>query len=1718
MGTTSIQVKKTLRISSAETNDDFRFIIQASFELFQQDNFQQDLDKYGAVTKNITGTGLQDIQSLIDYAKSSNEYAHFEKRFAPKGHTNKNVKKIREDITIILKEIDDQISNETVYLFLRNLIVFEYDADQDRIRIQEELKKHIPNDENSYSFLFDLIRKKAAFAVKQDRKSFINELSKHYKLTESPCFKAHINAIMQITRDAVGSITNTIGNVTISREKYIIDIKNKLKNNRLVQITGSPGVGKSVLLKTLIEEYMQQGCVFFLKYDRLSGNSWTQYAQHHQIPCCDLEELLIEIKACGTPILFIDGIDQIPNENRNVVLDIIRQILASDRLSDWKILTTIRDINIDEANRWIGNLLLNQQRDDVSLDVFDNDESEELVKQLPSLRELLYTNDTNDTNDNKYDVNQIVRCPFFIRIVAEMGITNTIRSELELMECWWDRAGYDASGQERRNRQQNLRIIAEIKIKNLSEDILLTQLNDINIDGLVRDKIIKENEKDGTIDFSHNIFLEWSLFYFLQQFKGQWLDKIIEFNQPPAIARVIELMAQDTFKNECWGKQLEQFKKTNLSKYFINKNAVKEKFKDTNLSLSSEAGIKAFVDIFLAEELLARENSAHKHNTGFLQVRSQWLRCWLLGPIRDPAWLVSHKEYIGILYANNFQLFSYLLTWFQADKTRPHPALGKQNVAYDIAIPSDIYLWSRFLQYLLQNISAINARLYPDILKIFSIWQNLLLNIKNPILDNIYRVVFYWLDEIENYKNIEKYKPIKNPKEFKNSLISFICIAAYNDKTYIEKYMQDQIKKGIDQDETIKELIKFSQILVQTSPDLLVEISLTYLKEPLPSELLQQDHAYYDRYFRRGGLNPFETELSLKQQGYFPPSITYEPFASLFTYAPDKALFLTAELLNHAITAWKEIQEMKEVHPIPIELDFPWGKQCFWGNGDEYEWYINSPGNGLISSMLMMLAKWAFAELEKGVPFDDLVKQILPNHQSIAILCIISVLALEKEVVSEYMLPLLTNVKLLNCDRNRYITQLAPLYLPFPIYKNPTNVVEVIQQLYNKQGHKRWLENLLPKYIVSTYQQKIIAGLQYSLDNLLFDYEEQKEDTNCKQQLEIETKYYASFIDLNNYKLQEKEDQFLIHYINPEAQKEENQEKIQKSNNHILCVTILNLVDQYFSTLNIIENIFDNPAFHYVQTIDYTDLFIQNTFNQYGDGDIKQANKQSAVAALASYVLCARESFSEKIIKWAKDVIQHARHYPISAYEINTLGQGGIPFHVTSYVIRAIIAEIKHTDDQDVQTYNNLLSALIPFLYHPTNTIRILAVQECFKLNNPKLIYAVLWGSLLLSEDDLMIKLYHAEYKKDATKLYKKHLIKIIRFYRSSDGLIPSLSLPYPSNPWIKIPEGYRESQWRENDFDWRLNPKNWDYKNIAQLLQALPVELMLMHYKQPFLEFVDHLLTWAIERVEPSWATDEELRKLSQENIDQNITDLLESLGSLIGNICGLLPINETKERFIEPILNLKMYSDSSLEIYQEFLQTYSLEYIYFSSKIDTNAYEIIKLCLDRFLQLPELNKNTLYPQNLSGFYKPYIAQYLMFIPHTEKNLQAKRYMNGQWSEFERFLPIIDYYIHNAGHVNQIIHYFLDLCSQAKEYYSVEKFVNQILALIKEDKYLHWDKYNIYARISDLIEYYLDQQDELNSNTLQNILMIIDWLIDHGDRHGAALQKSSIFKKNYSE
>ena len=82
----------------------------------------------------------------------------------------------------------------------------------------------------------------------------------------------------------------------------------------------------------------------------------------------------------------------------------------------------------------------------------------------------------------------------------------------------------------------------------------------------------------------------------------------------------------------------------------------------------------------------------------------------------------------------------------------------------------------------------------------------------------------------------------------------------------------------------------------------------------------------------------------------------------------------------------------------------------------------------------MTLEKWCFEQLEANDDLNEIIQRITKDHESVAILSIVSVLALEKQCISKTVLPLVTNQKILDLDYYRFTQDIRGSSTPLISY------------------------------------------------------------------------------------------------------------------------------------------------------------------------------------------------------------------------------------------------------------------------------------------------------------------------------------------------------------------------------------------------------------------------------------------------------------------------------------------------------------------------------------------------------------------------------------------------------------------------------------------------------------------------------------------------------------
>lgn len=120
----SIQVKRSLTISKANTNTDFRDIIRDSWATLQKSDFRINADRYGAAAGTVAPAKERALKMLCDWARESLTAAHFDARFAPGGSASAGIKALKEDVVVLLEEAKGAAcEREEVHQFFAHFVL-----------------------------------------------------------------------------------------------------------------------------------------------------------------------------------------------------------------------------------------------------------------------------------------------------------------------------------------------------------------------------------------------------------------------------------------------------------------------------------------------------------------------------------------------------------------------------------------------------------------------------------------------------------------------------------------------------------------------------------------------------------------------------------------------------------------------------------------------------------------------------------------------------------------------------------------------------------------------------------------------------------------------------------------------------------------------------------------------------------------------------------------------------------------------------------------------------------------------------------------------------------------------------------------------------------------------------------------------------------------------------------------------------------------------------------------------------------------------------------------------------------------------------------------------------------------------------------------------------------------------------------------------------------
>jgi hypothetical protein len=1676
--TFSAQVKRRLVISAASTNTDFRETIERAYETLSGAGFQVSLDRVGAIVGEISDAAKRSFETLCEWARAESSAEQFVRKLQTDGAAGEKLLQFDAVRDILSSKVAPGELDAVSLNLLSHFVLIRLDLLTEGSPTEAQTVAGLSNilapvdrlrADDLWRRLLALVRVSQGRAAGYDRKTLVARLNGAFRLAGAPSAQGALQAIQQESRLAAAEITNSISGLSVPRDTSVQAVVEAAKLPGFVQIGGMPGAGKSVVLRSAVEQLAAFGTVLFLKSDRLRGNTWVQYATAAGLTHGNLEELLVELSASGSSVLFVDGIDRVEVKHRGILLDLLNTIYSSSLLSGWCVVATVRDTGMEPLRTWLPAGLFSSGVRTLTIDSFDDEEAEALAQAKPALRPLLFGSDS---------VRAVVRRPFFAAVLAkEVESSNAqATSEVDLAALWWERGGYGADPTRVGYRRNALVQLAKTGAHQLGRRIPVADVDAQVLSELEADGIVRPVRRGHTVQFSHDIFFEWAFLQHLIRADDAWPEVIREVGEPPALGRVVELLSQvELAHGENWANYLATLE-------------------------------------------------------GDQKLRSQWLRAWMAGPFSLETFAQYSVAFDRAMRDTAHSRVRKVVVWYQAEKTKPNTAILERSDAPDLDLakrmlyadmwghPSDVPAWARFCDWLLDHASDIPTRAIPDVVSAFEVWQNMFSHYRSRVSERIVQTCLAWLYHIQHQRYRWEFSTdrgvwaeIENGRdsldELESTLRTLVLNSSLTQGSLVTQYLRDLHRLERMPRQAVQSVFTHAPFLSRVCSAELVDFTLSVVCKHLP--VVVKKGMRGQDYLVSHEFGHFEWEhLSIDDDfSFFPAAPTREPFHSLLQQAPDQGRRLIREVANHAIRSWRQLHRLsheKDGTPIPLVMQFPWGKQVFWGDSRLYLGSRGSFGPSTVNSGWMALEAWAFRELENGTPVDDVLKAVLEGHKSVGALAVAAAIALQAQHTSATTLPIATNQRLWHWDIRRQVDDMVPM----------ANLIGFIKPqdrphaLAVKEGNVRPIRRM---DISSLGTLMVLRGgelgahaataIQGFTADLPFDNAEQRNSAEAHSDLARTAELWAEIGKRENYRVEISPDEskVMISHENPKATDEDIQTMHARHSEMERYLALLNWAYSYFDDGKLKESLTLEAAVTEAKELDFEDLFA--TGHEYTELAHK---RQSAVAGIAAILLFEK---AEAHLQWAVDVCSRAARTPEAPQQFFTRS-AKLMYHPVLYATKGLgalfaIAE----DDEDVKPLQYFLMELCA---HPYEEIAVAALGAL--LGAWSRYPDIAWATMRLATALALFEVqFSPEGGAEARRYRRIHEVVTDEFQRLLDGVPVEDPLPTWPDPWVPNADGealqVRRQRGRSVDANWRVNPLRVDISLLEKVLQVIPLDAALKDQAHAalFLDWCESLGKWTIERIAPSWATS---RRDLNGTSGLSYFEWRRNLYRFLSRVALKLPVEEGKRRFLQPVMST---DDKTFASFAECFTNHLITQVAESPEIPKTALELLSVVMQRVLDYRDWHHAGHGGHSGQDFVD--IVKHLFFADLGYAG-GAVRFANRNWVEVGSVIQIYDPILRAHGSVTFVARAWMNLCESSFEHYPVQHFVDNLEhLLVGEGTPPGWRNTQLPGRLSGLIQRFSERQQPMPLAMAQKLLRALDRLVDMGDRRAAAVQLSEVFR-----
>ncbi len=713
----ALQIKRDLTFG--KTDQTFDEVIQACWETFKSTNFHVGIDRFGIVIGLYSKHIDEYYQSVLSWARTSTDADDFLKRINQPRLANQTQ---RSFVQLIRGKLDSysgsSVTDDEIWNFLRSMVILYFDFQRDGscdYTYSVEMVSHLLNADKKaeapqlFTKLVDLAAEVNRTAGSFNADILRQRLQVKFSLLSPIDCRSDLKKLRQESDFVLNDIRVDIGGLSLSRTELIVNALEKLSEASLIEIVGSSGVGKSAVLKTLVEYQRGEGPVLVISGDRITGAGWSSYGSSLQLTQ-PLNKLLIALSGSSRPTIFIDGIERIVEiGKRAVVKDLLRTLaevpLSKDGSRHWTVVFSAREENLQEVYRWLNWQALGKPTR-LQVPELTAEELQSVIEHSPRLKPLLSLN----------QLSPILKNPLMLRLLEDPRMLPNsedlppVATEIEISKVWWDRLVGNEGSVSGRDRKSSLLRLGRQVVKSPGKHFTVEEtVPPKPIISLTADRIIVQDPNREVYRFSHDLLEDWVMYRLLDQRREDLSAYLLELDEPLGLYRSVQLLGLALLEN----------------------------------SETADSWIQLIQQVEQASELSSR-----------------WRQALLTAPLVSPRSSELLDKAEPLLIADNARRLIELLVAvrtlevmpnFSLMSLFPEKALKFSDRLMPLLMSDPIPRWSvwqPFMGWLLKRLNDLPTNIRPEAVKLMEIWQ-----VKSP-RGSIYRkqigeIAIAWLKEAE---------------------------------------------------------------------------------------------------------------------------------------------------------------------------------------------------------------------------------------------------------------------------------------------------------------------------------------------------------------------------------------------------------------------------------------------------------------------------------------------------------------------------------------------------------------------------------------------------------------------------------------------------------------------------------------------------------------------------------------------------------------------------------------------------------------------------------------------------------------------------------------------------------------------------------------------------------------------------------------------------------